>query len=229
MTLLIRGGTIVNHDASRRADVLVEGGVIAAIGEGLEAPAGCEIIDAGGAFVLPGGMLDGTSAAGACNAGVSVLATNWARNPFEEGASSSSGSGSTSGASDLATLTGAFDMTAEGKPTSDDEATLKKMMPVTCLMGQLYAQHRATQQWLEAQGVDAAAAAKWTGAVFHTVTYDSAKAAPSTFEELVHEQTPGGLSIARRASKAPPMHAVRPLISVTLEPSRAQTSRSSAR
>ena len=40
MTLLIRGGTIVNHDASRRADVLVEGGVIAAIGEGLEAPAG---------------------------------------------------------------------------------------------------------------------------------------------------------------------------------------------
>ena len=71
---------------------------------------------------------------------------------------------------------------------------MKKMMPVTALMGQLYAQHRATQQWLEAQGVDAEAAAKWTGAVFHTVTYDSAVASPATFEELVHEQTPGGLN-----------------------------------
>lgn len=56
MTLLIRGGTIVNHDASRRADVLVEAGVIAAIGQALEAPAGAEIVDAGGAFVLPGGI-----------------------------------------------------------------------------------------------------------------------------------------------------------------------------
>jgi pyrroline-5-carboxylate reductase len=74
------------------------------------------------------------------------------------------------------------------------EALMKKMMPVTALMGQLYAQHLATQQWLVAQGVDAESAAKWTGAVFHTVTYDSAIAGPSTFEELVHEQTPGGLN-----------------------------------
>ena len=56
MSMLIRGGTVVNHDASRRADVLIEGGRIAALGEGLEAPAGAEIIDAGGAFVLPGGI-----------------------------------------------------------------------------------------------------------------------------------------------------------------------------
>ena len=56
MTMLIRGGTVVNHDASRRADVLIEGGRIVAVGEGLEAPAGAEIIDAGGAYVLPGGI-----------------------------------------------------------------------------------------------------------------------------------------------------------------------------
>jgi len=56
MSMLIRGGTIVNHDASRRADVLIEGGHIAAVGAGLAAPAGAEIIDAGGAYVLPGGI-----------------------------------------------------------------------------------------------------------------------------------------------------------------------------
>src|SRR5258708_21024148 len=56
MTMLIRGGTVVNHDASRRADVLIEGGQIAAVGEGLTAPANAEIIDAGGAYVLPGGI-----------------------------------------------------------------------------------------------------------------------------------------------------------------------------
>jgi dihydropyrimidinase len=56
MTMLIRGGTVVNHDTSRRADVLIDGGTIAAIGEGLTAPAGAEIIDAGGAYVLPGGI-----------------------------------------------------------------------------------------------------------------------------------------------------------------------------
>ncbi|HMK81486.1 MAG TPA: dihydropyrimidinase [Xanthobacteraceae bacterium] len=56
MTMLIRGGTVVNHDASRRADVLIEGGQIVAVGEGLAAPAGAEVVDAGGAYVLPGGI-----------------------------------------------------------------------------------------------------------------------------------------------------------------------------
>src|SRR5579863_8755900 len=56
MTKLIRGGTVVNHDASRRADILVRDGVIAAIGANLEAPAGAEKIDAGGCFVMPGGI-----------------------------------------------------------------------------------------------------------------------------------------------------------------------------
>lgn len=56
MAILIRGGTVVNHDHSRRADVLVEGGTVAAVGERLEAPAGAQTIDAGGCLVLPGGI-----------------------------------------------------------------------------------------------------------------------------------------------------------------------------
>ncbi len=56
MTKLIRGGTIVNHDHSRRADVLVKDGVVAAIGTNLEAPSGAETIDAGGCYVMPGGI-----------------------------------------------------------------------------------------------------------------------------------------------------------------------------
>jgi dihydropyrimidinase len=56
MATLIRGGTVVNHDCSRRADVLVADRTIAAIGTGLEAPAGADVIDAGGCYVLPGGI-----------------------------------------------------------------------------------------------------------------------------------------------------------------------------
>src|ERR1700723_1856727 len=56
MTKLIRGGTIVNHDYSRRADVLVKDGVIVAIGTTLEAPTGGEVIDPGGCYVMPGGI-----------------------------------------------------------------------------------------------------------------------------------------------------------------------------
>ena len=56
MTILIRGGGVVNHDHSRRADVLLHEGAIAAIGVNLEAPAGAETIDAGGCYVMPGGI-----------------------------------------------------------------------------------------------------------------------------------------------------------------------------
>ena len=74
------------------------------------------------------------------------------------------------------------------------EAQLKQLLPVTCLMGQFYQQQRCTQQWLQAQGIDAATAAAWTGAVFHSMSYDSSTAHASTFADLVHEQTPGGLN-----------------------------------
>ena len=56
MTLHIKGGTVVTADETRRADVLVEGGVIVAVGEELDVPAGAETIDAGGCYVMPGGI-----------------------------------------------------------------------------------------------------------------------------------------------------------------------------
>ena len=42
MSTLIRGGTVVNHDHSQRADVLIDGGKIVAIAPKLEAPAGAD-------------------------------------------------------------------------------------------------------------------------------------------------------------------------------------------
>ncbi|MDH3613335.1 MAG: dihydropyrimidinase [Gammaproteobacteria bacterium] len=56
MTVLIKGGTVVNADRSMRADVLCEDGVITAVGEGLDAPAGATVVDAGGQYVMPGGI-----------------------------------------------------------------------------------------------------------------------------------------------------------------------------
>ncbi len=52
--LLIRGGTVVDVDGARRADLLIDGERIAAVGEALEANA--EVIDASGAYVIPGGV-----------------------------------------------------------------------------------------------------------------------------------------------------------------------------
>jgi dihydropyrimidinase len=56
MSILIRGGTVVNADRAFRADVLTDGDKVAAVGPNLEAPAGAKIIDAGGQYVMPGGI-----------------------------------------------------------------------------------------------------------------------------------------------------------------------------
>ncbi|MEQ9814506.1 MAG: dihydropyrimidinase [Azospirillaceae bacterium] len=56
MSVLIRGGTVVTADQTFRADVYCEDGVIKAVGEGLEAPSDAELVDAGGAYVMPGGI-----------------------------------------------------------------------------------------------------------------------------------------------------------------------------
>lgn len=53
---LIRGGTLVTADGRRRADLLCRDGLIAAIGTGLPPPSGAQVIDAGGCFVMPGGI-----------------------------------------------------------------------------------------------------------------------------------------------------------------------------
>ncbi|MEO8667191.1 MAG: amidohydrolase family protein [Bauldia sp.] len=56
--LLLKGGTVVSVDPAigtlREGDVLVEGERIVAVGQGLEAPDGAEIIDVSGMIVMPG-------------------------------------------------------------------------------------------------------------------------------------------------------------------------------
>ena len=56
MSVLIKGGTVVTAEQSFRADVLCDGGKIQAIGKGLDAPKGAEIIDASSQYVMPGGI-----------------------------------------------------------------------------------------------------------------------------------------------------------------------------
>ncbi len=55
-SILIRGGTVVNADRSFVADVLCQDGSVVAVGENLHAPAGATVVDAGGQYVMPGGI-----------------------------------------------------------------------------------------------------------------------------------------------------------------------------
>src|ERR1700712_492499 len=55
-SVLIRGGTVINAESSVQADVLCEGGLIRAVGPDLKPPPGATVIDAGGSFVMPGGI-----------------------------------------------------------------------------------------------------------------------------------------------------------------------------
>ncbi len=52
--LVLRGGTVVDATGSRRADVLVDGDLVAAVEEAVAAPRGATVIDAGGCVVAPG-------------------------------------------------------------------------------------------------------------------------------------------------------------------------------
>ena len=56
MTVLIKGGAVVNADRTFKADVLCSDGKIVDIGNDLEAPSGATVVDAGGQFVMPGGI-----------------------------------------------------------------------------------------------------------------------------------------------------------------------------
>jgi len=53
MTTIIKNGTIVTADLTCKADVLIEGGRIVAIGQGL---VGDTVLDATGCYVMPGGI-----------------------------------------------------------------------------------------------------------------------------------------------------------------------------
>ena len=52
--LVIRGGTVVDATGSRRADVVVAGGVVAAVGQGVDVPSDAAQLDASGCVVAPG-------------------------------------------------------------------------------------------------------------------------------------------------------------------------------
>ncbi|MBI5716640.1 MAG: dihydropyrimidinase [Burkholderiales bacterium] len=56
--ILVRGGTVVNADREFSADVLCVGGKVAAVGATAaeQAPAGTFTLDAGGRYVMPGGI-----------------------------------------------------------------------------------------------------------------------------------------------------------------------------
>jgi dihydropyrimidinase len=53
--LLVRGGTVVNADGTASADVLIDGERVVAVGPDLD-PTGCDVLDAGGALVVPGAI-----------------------------------------------------------------------------------------------------------------------------------------------------------------------------
>jgi dihydropyrimidinase len=55
MSVLIKGGRVVTTDEDRVADVFIEGEAVAQIGESLDVQAD-RVIDAGGNYVLPGGV-----------------------------------------------------------------------------------------------------------------------------------------------------------------------------
>jgi dihydropyrimidinase len=53
MSTVIKGGTVVTADLTYVADVLIDGGKIAAVGPGLK---GDKVLDASGCYVMPGGI-----------------------------------------------------------------------------------------------------------------------------------------------------------------------------
>ena len=56
MSVLVRGGRIVTAEGSFSSDVYVEDETITAVGPDLEAPSDAQVIDAGGCYVMPGGI-----------------------------------------------------------------------------------------------------------------------------------------------------------------------------
>lgn len=56
MSLFIKNGTVVNADRSFKADVYIENGIIAEVGDNLNVPDGAELIDANDKLIIPGGI-----------------------------------------------------------------------------------------------------------------------------------------------------------------------------
>ena len=56
MSLLIKDGTVVTAEHTYPADIYCDEGIIKGIGENLEVPSGADVVDAGEALVMPGGI-----------------------------------------------------------------------------------------------------------------------------------------------------------------------------
>ena len=56
MSVIIKGGTVINADQSFRADVYCDDGIIQAVGPDMDSPLGVDVVDAGGCYVMPGGI-----------------------------------------------------------------------------------------------------------------------------------------------------------------------------
>ncbi|XP_078711288.1 dihydropyrimidinase-like [Lampetra fluviatilis] len=54
--VVVQGGRVVNAEHSEQADVLIEGGVVRAVGPALRVPPGARLVPAHGRLVLPGGI-----------------------------------------------------------------------------------------------------------------------------------------------------------------------------
>jgi dihydroorotase len=52
--VVLQGGTVLDETGSRRADVVVSGGVVSEVGMAVEVPAGAQVLDALGCLVVPG-------------------------------------------------------------------------------------------------------------------------------------------------------------------------------
>ena len=76
----------------------------------------------------------------------------------------------------------------------DTEAEFRRLLVITCLMGDFYKRQLTAQQWLCSHGIAEADAASWVSASFSTFAADSLGAKAETFQKLVEEQTPGGLN-----------------------------------
>jgi len=84
----------------------------------------------------------------------------------------------------------------------DTEEQLAALQAITCLMGPLYALEKTCLTWLTSKGIEPATGAKYVGNMFNAVADDGRVAGnhvaddgvPVGFDELIAEQTPGGLN-----------------------------------
>lgn len=76
----------------------------------------------------------------------------------------------------------------------DSEAAFARLTCVFSLMGDFYKRQSTVQRWLVAQSIPAEQAARWVSTAFAAIMAGSASASENTFEDLVAEQTAGGMN-----------------------------------